>query len=476
VRQSIFFRNFLITALIVLVSFTLLGGLSTAWSYRLMTSEKKETMSNALREASRYITTQYIDDGFDLRDLNLNRTLAMISGVSGFDLIVADTEGVITASSDTDFRHIGKSIPGPALTAASSGGYNVILTTLGQIYPELRQAVGAPLTVGSGSEQYAYGFLFVSSDSSAFRQAWRHFTGMYILIAVNVMALTFVISFLTTKKQARPLNDMAAAARRFARGDFSTRVEDYGRLDEIGQLTLAFNAMADSLENSESLRREFIANVSHELKTPMTVISGFTDGILDGTIPTDDMTRYLDVISSETRRLSRLIASMLDMSRLQSEDSEAILQGSFDVAEVVGLALLSLDGKTGARGVEVNAVLPEEPVIVRGSKDSITQVAYNLIDNAIKFSSPGDAIGIEVWKQGPRVYVSVENSGETIPEEELPFIFDRFHKADKSRSEDRDGVGLGLYIVKTILDKHFEDVFVTSGGGVTRFVFTLSLI
>jgi len=299
---------------------------------------------------------------------------------------------------------------------------------------------------------------------------------VFTLIAFNVMVLTFAISYVATKRQAEPLKEMAGAARRFARGDFSSRVEDNGKLDEISQLTQAFNAMADSVESAETLRREFIANISHEMKTPMTVISGFAEGILDGTIPPENETRYLRVISSETKRLSRLVGSMLDMSKFRSADVNLIRDSWFDATEVVKLALLSLDGKISERQLDVNAELPEEPIITRGDKDSITQVVYNLTDNAVKFSAPGSAINIALWKQGGRAYVSVENHGETIPKDELPHIFERFHKTDKSRSADRDGVGLGLYIVKTILDNHNEDVFVTSGEGVTKFVFSLTVV
>ena len=474
-RQSIYFRNFLAMALIVLTSFTVLGGLSTAWSYRLSNGERRSAMSSTLQETARYITMQYIDYGVDAGDLRLSMWLTFVSRVSGFDLIVTDTDGVVNACSDRDLKYLGKTVPGSALVSAAEDANSIAMSSLGQLYSERRQLTAAPLSVRVNGETLTFGYLFVSSDLEAFRQAWRQFSGMFVLIAINVMALTFVISFLTTKKLAEPLNEMAGAARRFAHGDFTTRVEDTGRYDEIGQLTQAFNAMADSLESSETLRREFIANISHELKTPMTVIAGFADGILDGTIAPENEARYLNTISSETRRLSRLVASMLDMTKLQSADGSEILKNTFDVSEVIRLALLGLGSNIDRKQLEIAAALPEEPVITRGDKDSIMQVVYNLFDNAIKFSPPGGAINLELWKQGGRAYVSVENTGEMIPEDELPHIFDRFHKTDKSRSADRDGVGLGLYIVKTILDKHNEDVFVTSAGGTTKFVFTLSV-
>jgi len=481
-KHSIYIKNFVATTLIVLASFVVLGSLSLTWSYRRALTEKRDTMTDALREAARYISVQSLDAGFDLEGLDISMWLSMIAGVSGFDLLITDPDGVIVSCSDRRLIHLGVTVPQSALRHASQQGQDqggrgaVVLTTLGQVYAVPRHVTGLPLTMVTDGESAVFGYLFLSSDADAFRRQWQNFSGIFTMISISVMAMTFIISFVLTKKQAEPIKEIATTARRFARGDFEARVEDVGRIDEIGELTQAFNAMADSLESSETHRREFIANVSHELKTPMTVIAGFADGILDGTIPPESAPRYLRIISSETHRLSRLVKSMLDVSKLQSADAEALKTGSFDIAEVVRLGLLSLGGKIEAGRLGVRANLPEERVMTRGDKDSITQVVYNLIDNAIKFSKPGGTISLDLWKQGGRAYVSIENQGETIPPDELPHIFDRFHKADKSRSADREGIGLGLYIVKSILDNHNEDIFVTSANGVTKFVFTLTIV
>jgi signal transduction histidine kinase len=166
---------------------------------------------------------------------------------------------------------------------------------------------------------------------------------------------------------------------------------------------------------------------------------------------------------------------MLDMSQLQSQENKELMKKTFDISEVIRLSLLSLEQKITKRELDVDVNLPEEAVMTLGDQDAITQVVYNLIDNAAKFASPGSTIKLELWKKEEKAYVSVKNTGETISKEELPLIFDRFHKTDRSRSMDKDGVGLGLYIVKTILDSHGEDIFVTSKDGVTDFTFTLEL-
>ena len=204
----------------------------------------------------------------------------------------------------------------------------------------------------------------------------------------------------------------------------------------------------------------------------MTTIAGFADGILDGTIPRSEERHYLEIISSETRRLSRLVRSMLDLSRLQSDERAA--QQQFDISETLVRTLVALESKVNAKALEVDAQVPDEPVPVWGDQDAITQVCYNLLDNAIKFSQEGGVLGIGVTVKGQKATITVSNQGETIPPEELSLVFDRFHKTDHSRSADRDGVGLGLYIVKTILNSHKENITCTSEDGVTRFVFTLT--
>ena len=472
-RKSIYIRNFYMTASIVFLSFLILGSVFVFWSYRLVMGEKQKAMATTGDEVVTYISA--VSYGYEFTDVDLKITLSSFSKMSGFDILLTDSGGVVISCSDRHLicEHIGKPVPVDVLSQIKAGNRYYKNTNLGGVYGEFHVVMGIPLF--SRATGNIIGYLFLSSYSNSMAQSWRQFAGIFLFVSAIVLLLTFAISFITTKKQAEPINEMAHAARRFARGDFSVRVENEDREDEIGQLTEAFNTMADSLERSEMLRRDFIANISHELKTPMTVISGFSDGILDGTISQESERNYLEVISSETKRLSRLVRNMLDMSRIQSTTPEALKGGSFDISEVIRLSLLSLGSKIDAKGLDVEAELPEEAIKTRGDKDSITQVVYNLIDNAIKFADKGSTIRLSLWKQGPRAFVSVENNGETIPADEMPLIFDRFHKTDRSRSENRDGVGLGLYIVKMILDNHNEDIFVTSSSGLTKFTFTLTL-
>jgi signal transduction histidine kinase len=209
----------------------------------------------------------------------------------------------------------------------------------------------------------------------------------------------------------------------------------------------------------------------------MTTIGGYVDGILDGTIPPERQRQYLGIVSDEVKRLSRLVRSMLDISRLQ--DQEGIpdeKKTRFDLTECVGQVLITFEKKINDKNLEVEVDMPEHPVFTRANQDYVTQVVYNLIDNGVKFCPQGGELGICIRESDTKAYISVSNQGETIPPEELPLVFDRFHKIDKSRSQNRDGWGLGLYIVKTIVCSHGENISVTSRDGKTEFTFTMPLM
>ena len=221
------------------------------------------------------------------------------------------------------------------------------------------------------------------------------------------------------------------------------------------------------------MRRNFIANISHELKTPMTTIAGFIDGILDGTIPPEKQKHYLGIVSQEVKRLSRLVRTMLDLSRIDSGEMK-LRPARFDLTNTVFSALLSFEDAIETKKIEVRGLEDTESIFVDGDPDMIHQVVYNLIDNAVKFTNEGGYIEIRVRGIPGKTVVSVENSGAGIAPDELPLIFDRFYKTDKSRSQDKNGMGLGLYIVRTIIRLHGGEIKAESvQNEFCRFVFWL---
>ena len=458
---------------IVFLSFSLLSAVFTLLSYRYVIEEKKGSMLHNAQYISEFTAT-YLEQG-NIQDGFFRLYVASLAQISGAHVMLCETDGRVVFATDGSPRtyQYDRAVPGLLLRHVSERGSYMGMTNLDGLYSESRFLAAVPVTAQVGPAQLTRGLVLVSTSAGGISQLWRAMSNIFFFTAVAVLVISVVASSISTARQTRPLNEIAEAARKFGHGDFSVRIRGYEqRRDEVGALAEAFNNMAGSLEKTESQRNEFIANVSHELKTPMTTIAGFAEGILDGTIPPEKEREYLKTISSETRRLSRLVRSMLDLSRLQSDERAA--QQQFDVSETLLRTLVSLESKVTAKELEVSADIPEETVMVWGDRDAITQVCYNLLDNAIKFSSQKGVLGVSITTKGTKAFVSIRDEGQTIPSDEVSRIFDRFHKTDHSRSVDRDGVGLGLYIVKTILNSHKEDIVCTSEDGVTTFTFTLT--
>ena len=297
-------------------------------------------------------------------------------------------------------------------------------------------------------------------------------TKAFLVIAVVVLLLAFAMIWLTTRKMVTPLQQMSQAAKRFAVGDFSYRVEIDSN-DELSDLGIAFNDMADALDKLESSRRSFVANVSHELKTPMTSISGFIDGILDGTIPKEKETYYLKIVSDEIKRLSRLVVAMLNMSKMESGDFE-MKPKNYNISDQIIHILLTFEQNIEKKNIEIRGLEDMPPHRVHADPDMIYQVIYNIFDNAVKFTNTDGYIDIKVKEKSDIVEISVKNSGEGIKPDELTRVFERFYKVDKSRSLDAKGAGLGLYIVKMMVEMHGGKIFARSDSeNEAEFVFTL---
>ena len=291
--------------------------------------------------------------------------------------------------------------------------------------------------------------------------------------SIWVMLAAVIATYFITERIIHPLRTMTGAAKKFAKGDFSARVTVYGR-DEVSELGKAFNNMAESLDSLEKMRNSFLANVSHDLRTPMTTIAGFIDGITSGAIPPEKHEYYLGVISTEVHRLSRLVTQILDVSRLESGERKFNFV-DFDVTEMARIILISFEQKIDDKRLDVCFDAEEDEISVNADKDAIYQVLYNLCHNAIKFARDGGGFRISIKRiQNKKVQVSVFDEGQGIANEDTRMVFDRFYKTDTSRGLDKTGVGLGLYISKTIIDAHGEQIWVESVENESaEFFFTL---
>ena len=316
------------------------------------------------------------------------------------------------------------------------------------------------------------GAVFATASLAALNSYRVEILRMFLWAAIAAFAIAFFAAWGFSFRMVQPLRKMAAAARSFGEGDFSVRVDESSQ-DEIGELAVAFNAMATSLADSECANRSFIANVSHELKTPMTTISGFIDGILDGTIPPDQEKKYLRIVSSETKRLSRLVRTMLDLSRIDNGELHLRMR-RFDLTNTMLNALLSFEQRIEEKNLQILGLENAESLYVDGDPDMIHQVLYNLIENAVKFTPDGGYIALKMEKQPGKTYMAIRNSGPGIAPDEVEMVFDRFYKTDRSRNKDKTGMGLGLYIVRTIIRQHGGEITASSiPGDYTEFSFFL---
>ena len=475
-NNSLFRRHFIVTASMILLAFTILGAGFMYLSYRYTVQEKKQ----ALEEVGEYVsklTSQMVDGTSQLKDEDYLACLSIISGIAGNDLILCQPDGTVqylyNGDDQTDTKLTGKKVGERTLQKVIQNKRYSGTDDLG-VYDKAKFVVGMPLYLSDGHT--LGGAVFLTSDMTRLTSLWRDQAMIYLATAVVVLCFAFLSCTFAGFQQLKPLKEMADIVRRFGMGEYDLRIGDRGRHDELDELANAFDSMADSIAETESRRQELVSNLSHELKTPMTTISGFADGILDGTIPPDRQENALRVISSETRRMNRMVRRIMDSSRIQDQyQNTNSCQLRFDIVETMARVMISLEGRINSHGLDIDVQFPDTPTIVWGDPDSVTQVCYNLLDNAIKFSTRGTAIRLSIQTKGRKAYVSVRNIGETIPPEELDKIFDRFHKSDRSRSLDKEGVGLGLYIVKTILNSLKETITVTSENGVTEFTFTLTL-
>ncbi len=472
--KTSFSRSFFTAATILLLALVLLG---TSFQLQVNHYMEDSTVMGLQQDAaiiSNLAAAYSVDGQLSSRDLLLN--LDIVSQVTDADVILCDERGFIVLCSDTltGCDHQGWQLNAEYLKNVIEGGSYSGTGYIRNLYPDERHVVSVPIVNGSQVK----GIVIVSSPTAATNLILNRISNIFLTAAVFVVMMAVLAVTAFARRESRPLRDMAKVANAFGHGDLKARVrveEDYS--EEMEDLAIAFNNMALSLQKSEYQRQEFVANVSHELKTPMTTISGYIDGILDGTIPPERRDHYLHIVSDETKRLSRLVRSMLDISQLQKEEGiPDEKKMHFDLEECAGQVLITFEKKINDKGLDVDVDFPEYPVYTIANRDYITQVIYNLLDNAVKFCPQGGTLGLKIREGSSKAYVTVSNDGETIPADELPLVFDRFHKLDKSRSQNRDGWGLGLYIVKTIVCSHGENISVSSKDGKTAFTFTMPLV
>lgn len=472
--KSIFFKYFIICAAVILVSFICLGAVLLLVSSQYFIAEKRDLLESNVSDACQE-TVESIDI--------LAGNLAGTSGVSidmiidspevmevikshsqsvGGQFFISDDNGDILLCTDGHESH--DRLSGDVLTDASSGNY--FSTNLGGFFEEEMHTYGASFTYGDET-YYMFGSITLSEQDD---YIWN-IMQIFLLSMVFVLAAALVIVYIATMRLTAPIKELAQTAKIIGEGNFSESVPEYDTT-EFDILGKAFNDMSESLGAYDKMRSSFVANVSHELRTPMTSIGGFVDGILDGTIPKSEEKKYLRIISTEVQRLTRLVRSMLNLAKIESGSMELNLQ-SFSLIEPIVDTLVTFESRLEEKNIDIRG-LDVDRVTVCADNDLVHQVIYNLLENAIKFVDKGGYIEFGFTPHDKFTAVSIKNSGEGLSEKELPLVFDRFYKSDESRGKDKNGVGLGLNIVRSIVKLHGGNIMVRSvKDEYTEFVFTL---
>ena len=315
------------------------------------------------------------------------------------------------------------------------------------------------------------GFVLIQTAAQTVHASYRGLIWPTALAAGVLFVLAAACVFFLTRQMTRPLTAMAQAAGNMARGDFNARAPEEGSR-EIRELSQSFNQMAAQLSTLEQSRRDFVANVSHELRSPITSIQGFAQGMLDGTIPPEAHEKYLQVVVDETHRLSKLIQGLLNLSRMESEET-SLAWSDFDVNELARRVLISRMAQIEEKQLEIQAEFEQDTCFVHADADQIQQVIINLLDNAIKFTPSGGTITLSTFPSEGHIALRVKDDGIGILPEDAPHIFDRFYKADKSHTVGK-GTGLGLAICFRIMEKHGQTIRLISGEGGAEFEITLA--
>lgn len=473
-RHKLFKKYFSATAAIVLFSLTAMMIILTFVYSSHLTGEKYKALNKACDSV-----TDFAEYAYSNNSESFNRDVYYVisnsASVYDFDIFVTDKGGVIRICSCKEWEesgncdHTGTAIPKQDI-AEILKKENGAMSTL-DIFSTPRYTVGDAL---GGDKGTLYGYIIAAASADEVKALAAKVIRIYLMSAVFPIVFMFFALYIMSYRMIRPLKLMSEAARAMAKGDFSRRIPVTSD-DEIGELAVAFNGMTNSLARLEEMRKSFVANISHELRTPMTTIGGFIDGIIDGTIEPERQSYYLGIASEEVKRLSRMVESMLSLSRLESGEFAPKYE-QFDFREQVLNIVISQEQRIEQKSIDIVGLDELPAVTVNADKDLIYRVIYNLVDNAIKFTEESGRISFAVKIDAKNVSFSIENTGMGIPKSELPFVFDRFYKVDKSRSANKSSTGLGLYMAKTIIKNHGGSISVSSiENGITAFEFKLPL-
>lgn len=468
-KKSIIHKQVIINGATILLCILVLGVILTSIYTRHYMEEKQTQLTEQGQKISQAFSEAYVTG--DLSGLSFELQ-ALETYMDAKVLMVNNKNIVVLTSPGTDFVLVGETFAYTQISNTVLNGNMVV----GEIPPKEGGFSVDTLIVGLPMDTGDITGIFMCHPMPAVNEslAELYMSGATGCFVVFIMAM--VISYINSLKIAKPLREMNEVAKVIASGNYNQRVTIHGE-DEVGQLGKSFNEMAVGIQNNDKIRRDFIANVSHDLRSPLTSMKGFLTALLDGTIPPEKHEKYLTIVLEETSRLTRITEGIADLSLAQNNTISLDII-NFDLNNMIREIITIMEPQLNEKKIVINAIYAEKVTMVSGDRDKIARVFQNLINNAIKFSYSDKYIEVETTlnTNNNKVLVSVKDEGIGMSPEEQQHVFERFYKADVTRNEVKEGSGLGLAIVREFLFAHGEDISVKSTlAKGTTFVFSLSL-
>ena len=466
-KSTLYLKFILLYIILGFLSIFTVASLSST----LTTHYLESSISGNMYQSANLLASNYLPDYFS-ETITLADVYTQLNGMSDYlnsDIWFVDNEGSLLASAKSgDVSYAPSRIEN--FDPAESGGSTYLTGDYHGYFNSEMITVIAPVTEKFSTR----GYLLVHKPYSQIADAHSVLMRNTYIVILIIYVLSFIILLGVHFLIYRPLVKITNAAKQYASGNLDV-VIPVNTQDEMGYLSASLNYMSSQLKDMEDYQKKFVANVSHDFRSPLTSIKGYVEAMADGTIPPEMQGKYLNIILFETERLTDLTRDLLTLNEFDTKDL-LLDKTDFDIHEVIRNTAASFEGTCTAKKISIELLLATRTLYVHADRHKIQQVLYNLLDNAIKFSNPESTITIETTPRGDKVYTSVKDYGIGIPKSSINKIWERFYKSDLSRGKDKKGTGLGLSIVKEIIQAHNENINVISTEGVgTEFIFSLPL-
>lgn len=474
-KNGLFSKMIAAYTIIISLSFVITSAILSLWFQNYYMDQRRSQISTEA-EIVKGVALAYLDGSASQQRANatLENVAEYLSSDIKADMFIMDMYGYIYAVSDTKYNNlIGKQIPNSDLNELRKSDNKLIerANAYNKVFGKAVDTYEIPIFFNGDFS----GAIMINTSVTDIKHPLKR---VYIIIWISaifaIITACFVLYYFSQKIIIKPLEEINSVARKIAKGEVEKRVNIKSD-DEIGELVESFNFMADSVEKVEKNRREFISNVSHEIRSPITSIKGFIGGILDGIIPRDRERYYLSLTYDEINRLTRLVNDLLDLSAIEAGHLKLNIV-KLNIIDMIKNTVIKFETKINEKKLRVDVCFDYDELYVLGDEDRINQVITNLIDNAVKYVNEEGTIRITTKVKFNKVYISIYNNGPQINDQDFKHIWDRFYKSDKSRTK-KMSTGLGLPIVRSILTQHGEDIFVENKkeGGV-EFTFSLKVV